>query len=248
MKNLKVKSFLFGLIIIMGAVLFMPSCEPPDGPVLHDCDMEGPMNFDFDETADFYANDVPGALYYWEVPECMTIIPDGDPSDRFITVSGSPNGCQGQVALYICTNDATPPDEDYCSYCFMDDVRCNPQPPSCCFEYQAVPKYFPSCFTECTGGLDNTWEILQTSCEPLPDGFVSAFANVTLNSSTSLGNCGSCSNPITSLTEPQTSFNLAVCGSLNHSISFDINVYDGEGNLVYVCPDKYFSFNVPECE
>lgn len=131
MKNLKVKNLLFGLSIVMGTIIFMPSCEQPAQDILHDCDLEGPTNFDFDETVDFYANDVPGALYYWEVPECMTIIPDDNSNDRFITVSGSPDGCQGNVSVYICTSGATPPDENNCSYCFLSDVICNPTPLSC---------------------------------------------------------------------------------------------------------------------
>ncbi len=199
--------------------------------------ISGPVQLQVGQVATYTANNPAQCsnCYDWDISGQA----DG-PNDQNQTYQFSAN-TPGTYSICVRTFDET----GNCNPCCISVSVVTPPPPSCCFDYWAVPKYFPVCFDECTGNLDNVWEIHQNPCNPLPSGYTSAFTNVTLNNNDTFGNCMDCSNPTTTSSGPFNSFNMAVCSPYNHSVSFDISIYDANGNLVHTCPNEYYSFYVP---
>ncbi|UTW61034.1 T9SS type A sorting domain-containing protein [bacterium SCSIO 12741] len=120
----------------------------------------------------------------------------------------------------------------------------------CCFEFEVVPKFFPVCFDSCNGNLDNVFEILHKPCKSQLDRspvFSTAFTNITVNSGGTLGNCHTCSSPVSTGTGPVPTFNMAVCSPGWQSANFDITLYDSDGNKIGVCVNKRVQFYVPAC-
>jgi len=218
--------------IALNLLFFLPNAQTQ-------C-ITGPLQLEVGQTATYTATGSAQCAncYDWDLNGIDNIANDQNQTYQFNATD------VGTFTICVRTFD----DTGDCDPCCITVVVTDPEPPlECCFDYWAVPKYFPACFTKCTGNLDNVWEIHQDYCGTLPDGYTSAFANITLNSPATLGNCQTCSSPITSQNGPVNSFNLAVCAPYNHSISFDIHIYDEDGNLVLVCEDEYFAFNVPVC-
>ncbi|MEL7426742.1 MAG: hypothetical protein AAFN81_27365, partial [Bacteroidota bacterium] len=141
--------------------------------------------------------------------------------------------------------------EDGCIECCIPITVPNPCREGCCFDFWVTPKWFPDCFTDCNGNLDNVVELHQEYCVPLPLGYTSYITDIEILGNATLGNCHNCENPITTFapgSEPVPSVNLAVCGPLNHSVLVDITVYDPDGNPILVCNDIYYSFSIDECD
>ncbi len=192
-----------------------------------------------------------GAVTYsWSVSNtsCINII--GSNTGSTVVIEATSDDCNAVVSLMI--NQVGGPLSSHCTT--IVDVLENTGggwSGPCNFDFWAVPKWYPVCFGDCTGNLDHVVEIHHSlpSGVQLPNGFTTWIHDVQLTGNTTFGNCFDCQNPILNLPNNQssTSFNMAICGPLNHSMLIDIAIRDAQGNIVAICEDNYFSIFVPAC-
>jgi len=219
--------------------------------------ISGPSQLDIGEVG-VYTYTVGGSGFEWNAYGGLEIISQNDKS---VTVKAIDCGV-GLLELTYCgeilsvKGTLEGKSESCCDRCVLEiDVPvegCCLVAYDCCFDFWVTPKWFPDCFGECTGNWDNVVELHQKPCEDsnLPFGYKTYITGLEVLSPASINNnCRTCDDPITSLPNgiSAAGVNIALCAPYNHSVLVDISIVDPEGNVVFVCKDLYYSFEVDLC-